>query len=181
MGKSEPCSHGIIRGAPHCCTRLPSLHYIHLLGGGRGRGFLPAPPARTSRPSVCRKVSQGRQVAIWPRSPPCRAQELAPAREANARSHPHLPGEPLQLWGEGKRSGPQQRHDNKPASGVRPRPPHFCSLASGGFSWYQTALGNSFQTHQGSALGTCVRGVCTGPHIHVLQWRSASCKQKFLH
>ena len=67
---------------------------------------------------------------------------ILPAGKANAPSHPHLPGEPRWLWGEGKRSGPQQWHDSKPASGVHPWPPDFCSLASGGFSWDQTALGN---------------------------------------
>lgn len=76
------------------------------------------------------------------REPTLQSPGAGSSGEGKCPKPPHLPGEPLQLWGEGKRSGPQQRHDSKPASGVHPRPPDFCSLASGGFSWDQTALGN---------------------------------------
>ena len=66
----------------------PSLHYIHLLGGGLGRGFLPAPPARTSRSSVCRKVSQGRQVAIMAQDPTLQSSGAGSSREGKCPKPP---------------------------------------------------------------------------------------------
>lgn len=134
--------------------------------------------AGSSRSSVCRKVSQGRQVAIWPGSPPCRAQELAPAGKANARSHLTC----LESrFGSGVKGSTQDPNNGMTASlplGSTHGLQIFVVWPAGASPGIKRLSGIEFPDPPGLSPGNLCKCMCTCPSTQMLQWRSASCKQK---
>lgn len=172
------CSHGINREVHLTAAHASPLYTIYTcwVGGWGGGFFLPLP--RTSRSSVCRKVSREGRWLYGLGAQPAEPRSWLQLGEANVRAHPHLPGEPLWLWGEEKRSGP---HNGKTASlplGSTHGLQIFVVWPVGASPGIKQLWEIEFPDPPGLSPGNVCTRVCTRPHTHVLQWRSASCKQK---